>query len=579
MCGDYEIRSLPLSLKSNRDKIERFLSANGLRIDKIDYYAVISSLDDDEIIAGGGLCGDVIKCVAVNDDLREDGLSSKLISHLISTAMSNGYESVKVFTKPKNKIIFESLGFNIIAETDNAIFLENGQKGIKSYCKYLSCLRKKGTSGSIVINGNPFTKGHRYLIEQSSKQVDNLYVISVSEDISLFSYNERKEMLQSGCSDLHNVIVCEGSEYTISQNVFPTYFLKEINSATDTQIELDLDIFVRHIAPALNISIRFVGSETKDKTTKRYNEMMSEMLPEKGIDVIEIERLSVYDTVISASLLRKHIADGSFYEASKLACNSAIPYIISRFATNALEKELDTTPKPGLVDKKDNGAHKDMDYELMQKSILALHPLFTEFALMGYRESLPSLSDMIEKGLKAEKAMFEITSGVNTHKGALFSLGIVIIAASHIHYKYGNIKKENLRKCISALANLFPDAKNTHGDDVARQYKVQGAVANAREGYKTLFEDWLPFINSVNDEYAMHKTLLRIMTTLDDTNVYYRRGSDMSKQVKLKAARLLNDFSVKSLEQMNVDFIKENVSPGGCADMLSLTIFINSILS
>ena len=100
----------------------------------------------------------------------------------------------------------------------------------------------------------------------------------------------------------------------------------------------------------------------------------------------------------------------------------------------------------------------------------------------------------------------------------------------------------------------------------------------AREGYEQLFTDWLPLLQSLeNDAFAYHKTLLRIMATLDDTNVYHRKGAEGVAQMKADSIALLNDFEPKKLEQLNQDYNAQGISPGGSADMLALTIFVNSI--
>ena len=113
---------------------------------------------------------------------------------------------------------------------------------------------------------------------------------------------------------------------------------------------------------------------------------------------------------------------------------------------------------------------------------------------------------------------------------------------------------------------------------VLEQNKVNGALACAQSGYEPLFSQWLPYYSSLNtDPYRLHKTLLLIMSMLDDTNVGYRKGTDEMKQVKAEARELLNDFSLAKLSKMNSDFTARNISPGGCADMLSLTIFIHSL--
>ncbi|WP_315554187.1 [citrate (pro-3S)-lyase] ligase, partial [Alloprevotella tannerae] len=362
MSNDFEIQSYPLTVRTNRERVTAFLAANGLRLDALDYYAVVTAVGDDQILAGGGLDKNIIKCIAVSDTLRDEGISATLVSHLMSIAMSRQYEAVKVFTKPSNQKIFESLGFHLLAEAPKAVLLENGLSGWLTYERYLKSLRREGTSGLIVMNANPFTRGHHFLIAQAARQVDTLFIIPVKEDCSKFSYAERKAMLEVGCRDLENVIVCEGSDYSISAATFPTYFLKELDEAATTQMTLDLNLCAKRIAPALGAKIRFVGSEPLDQMTKRYNELMHEILPLEGISVVEMERLSERDRAISASAVRTALAEEKFSEAAAKVYPTTIPYLLAKLASMALQKELDSSPKPGLVDQIDAGAHQDMDY-------------------------------------------------------------------------------------------------------------------------------------------------------------------------------------------------------------------------
>lgn len=585
MYSDYEIRQLPLSVKSNRQAVSEFLAANGLRLDAVDYYAALYACGEEEILAGGGLCGDVIKCIAVSPRVRDEGMTNRLVSHLISVAMGEGHTSVKLFTKPENRAMFESLGFSLIAQSPEAIFMENGGRGLSAYCQYLRTLRDEassktnGKAGAIVMNANPFTRGHRYLIEQAAAQVAHLYIIAVKEDKSQFGYTERISMMRAGCQDMPNVTVCEGSDYAVSASTFPTYFLKKIDAATDTHITLDLDLFARHIAPALGTTVRFVGTEPTDDLTARYNRLMKELLPPKGIRVVEIERLCEDGEAISASAVRQILAGGCLQEAARMVYPTTVPYLISSLASAALQKEVDTTPKPGLVDRKDNGAHRDMDHRLMTKSIRTLHPFFTQLAALGLGAELPDVGKVRATGMEAEKAMLQATGGVNTHKGALFSFGLTAVAAAFLLHNQGKIDAGKLRNTISALASHFPKPQGTHGSQVSGQYAVKGALANACDGYPQLFDDWLPFYRQcVGDEYALHKTLLHIMSALDDTNIYFRKDAGTARRVKQEAGALLQDFSVEALEEMNRRFISENISPGGGADMLALTIFIDTLL-
>lgn len=582
MFSEYEINTLPLSLKSSRQRVERFLTENGLRLDDIDTYAVVSPIDSDEILAGGGIKGDLIKCLAVSEQLRGTGMMQRLISHLLSIAHSQGCDCVKVFTKPENRDIFESLGFTTLAEAPKAIFMENGMSGIKAYVNKLRTLhsgKSPQTCGIIVMNANPFTLGHKALVEWAAAQVATLYVVAVKEDLSLFSSTERLEMMRNGCRHINNVVVCEGSDYAISAKTFPTYFLKKIDDATDTHITLDLDLLARHIAPALNATIRFVGSEPTDALTARYVELMKQILPQHGIEVRVMERITHGHQPVSASVVRQHLAHRHFNLAAQLVPQSTVPFLIAHLACNALECELDTTPKPGLIDRDDNGAHTDMTYSTMQNSIKALRPFFNRLTAMGTRDTMPAPHDICNIGIEAERAMLAATAGVNTHRGALFALGLTALAAAHTHHRHNQITAPALRSCIGSIAGLLPGSKDSHGDRAVTRHHVDGALAMARKGYEALFDCWLPFYRSLSsDTLQPHKTLLLIISQLDDTNVIHRCGYDKAQLVKQQAAELLNHFSTEGLRQMNSEFIAQNISPGGAADMLSLTMFIDSIL-
>lgn len=579
MCSSHYISSVPLSLSSVRRRVESFLASNGLRIAPLDYYAVVTrSEDSDEILAGGGLDGNVIKCIAVSEAARSEGLTNKLVSHLIGVAMDRGHGSVKVFTKPGNLQIFSSLGFELLATSPEAILMENGFTGLRTYRRYLSQLKKDGRNGAIVMNANPFTRGHRYLVEQAASQVDNLYVIAVKEDRSRFPYAERLAMMKAGTADIPNVTVCDGSDYAISAATFPTYFLKKLDDASDTQMTLDIDLFSNHIAPALGISVRFAGSEPVDRLTGRYNFLMSELLPKKGIQFVEIQRLEAEKTAISASVLRNCLDSGDTENALKLVYRTSIPYLAADLVQQALQKELDTTPKPGLVDLDDSGAHQDMDHGTMVRSILALRPFFTSLALSATEEIDPE--KVREIGIEAEKAMLMATRGVNTHKGALFCLGLSVAVVSHLLTTEGKVSETRFREQLSQLAQGIPSAKDTHGAAATDTYRVPGALENARRAYPGLFSDWLPYYNSLSgDQYREHKTLLKIMTTLDDTNILHRNGSDGLLRTKADAAALLADFSVEGLSVLNKAYMSSNTSPGGSADMLSLTIFISHFIN
>lgn len=607
-----ELIQLNPSIPRQRRRIELFLDDNGLRLDDVDYYAALVDETTDEIVAGGGLKGGVIKCVAVADGYKGEAVANQIVSHLIAQANADGHQCVKLFTKPQNQKMFESMSFRLLAEAPKAILMETGIGGIKRYSEELK--REKGKvkseksnselhhlnpstpqpimpqSGIIIMNCNPFTLGHRYLIEQAAQQVDTLYILVVREDCSMFGYDERKAMIVRGVAHINNVVVCDGSEYSISATTFPTYFLKCLSDASDTQMTLDIDLYRRHIAPALGATVRFVGTEPDDPLTRRYNELMKSMLP----DVREVARLQQSGVVVSASRVRKAIVENHLALAARLVPPTTVPYIVAHLATRALKAELNTTPKPGLVDTHDSGAHRDMDHALMMRSIRAMHPYFVRLATLGYDSpKLPAHDDIVRIGIEAEKAMFNSTGGVNTYKGALFSMGLALTAATYIigrgkvamtthgkEYVPGDL----LSATITQFANGFPDTSGTHGSR-AKQLaqagcRLKSALDNAREGYSQLFGEWLPFYETRikgDDSYVKHKTLLRIMCDLDDTNIVYRTDYATMQQVKTQARHLLEDFSEAGIEDMNRDFVGRNISPGGSADMLALVVFLFGI--
>ena len=607
-----ELIQLNPSIPRQRRRIEQFLDDNGLRLDDVDYYAALVDETTDEIVAGGGLKGGVIKCVAVADGHKGEAVANQIVSHLIAQANADGHQCVKLFTKPQNRQMFESMSFRLLAEAPKAILMETGIGGIKRYCEELESEKGKvkseksngklhhlnpstpqpimPPSGIIIMNCNPFTLGHRYLIEQAAQQVDTLYILVVREDCSMFGYDERKAMIVRGVAHINNVVVCDGSEYSISATTFPTYFLKSLSDASDTQMTLDIDLYRRHIAPALGATVRFVGTEPDDPLTRRYNELMKSMLP----DVREVARLEKSGVAVSASRVRKAIVENHLALAARLVPPTTVPYIVAHLATRALKAELNTTPKPGLVDSHDSGAHRDMDHALMMRSIRALHPYFVRLATLGYDSTqLPAHNDIVSIGLEAEKAMFKSTGGVNTYKGALFSMGLALTAATYIigrgkvattthgkEYVPGDL----LSATITQFANGFPDTSGTHGSR-AKQLAQSGcslksALDNAREGYTQLFGEWLPFYETRikgDDSYVKHKTLLRIMCDLDDTNIVYRTDYATMQQVKTQARHLLEDFSEAGIEDMNLDFVGRNISPGGSADMLALVVFLFGI--
>ena len=567
--ANWDIQEMPLRSPFFHKQVNNFLAANGLRLEEVDLYLAVLNARG-EILAGGGLSKDIIKCIAVAPEARSEGLAAPLVSRLMAEASARGIHNLKVFTKPENQAIFESLGFKLLASAPKAILMEKG-RGLAQYLDYLRSQRRSGRSGVIVMNANPFTLGHKYLIEKASEQVDNLFVIPVKEDCSYFPYEERLAMIQSSVNAGHNasVIVLSGSDYVISAATFPTYFLKDLSDAAETQMLLDLDLYSRWIVPALDATVRFVGSEPTDALTARYNQLIP--------GAVVIPRLETSHAV-SASAVREALRLGHFAAASALCPGTSWPYLLAALAERALRLELETPLKPGLVCPGTRGAHKDMDEALMLKGLAAIRPYWSRMALAGSEEELRQL------GIDAETAMLSATGGVNTHRGAIFALGLTLYA-----FLSGQQLADTqplLSKGVHlAVHCLFGNSLADSSLRASRPEGVKGARQMAEEGYRPLFEDWLPYYRAVkkaasSEETSRQMLLLRIMSTLDDTCVIKRVGYERAQAVKQEAQALLQEMAgwTGHLREMCDRYAAEGISPGGAADMLALTIFIDSIL-
>ncbi|MDR0579251.1 MAG: adenylyltransferase/cytidyltransferase family protein [Campylobacteraceae bacterium] len=209
--------------------------------------------------------------------------------------------------------------------------------------KYISNLEKekssiKGTIGAIVMNCNPFTLGHRYVVEKSASQVDFLYIFVVEEDKSVFPFEDRLALVKSGVSDIKNVKVLSSGKFIISNATFPEYFTKSEKNEATIDVSVDLEIFAKKIAPTLEITKRFVGDEPACNITRQYNEAMKKLFPKFGISLIEFERIK--DTegeFISASRVRKLLENKDFNGIRKIVPKTTLEYLVRHFHQNCKE--------------------------------------------------------------------------------------------------------------------------------------------------------------------------------------------------------------------------------------------------
>lgn len=297
---DIELQS-PL-WEAKRNIWRTFLAKTGLEADENAEQTVLI-WDGDDLIATGSRQDNLLKCIAVDPARQGEGLLAKVLTPLRQEAFREGHQHLFLYTKPINRTLFTPLFFYPVAETRDVLLMEDRQNGIGDF---LSALPKVPceNAGAVVMNCDPFTLGHQYLIETAAKGCAHLYVFVLSEDRGCFSAADRLEMVKRGTDHISNITILPTGPYLISSATFPTYFLKNRDQAENIHCQLDVEIFARHFAPTFHIRHRFVGTEPLSALTNQYNQVLLSALPPRGIEVTEIPRLTLDDTPISASAVR-----------------------------------------------------------------------------------------------------------------------------------------------------------------------------------------------------------------------------------------------------------------------------------
>jgi len=318
------------SLLSNDDlnQARALIQASGLCFETC-YDDLVGIIESGQLIAVGARDGRVLKMLAVARDLERDALLGEVVSALIELGLQEGFDSFFVFCAPDQTASFEALGFCLLVASDRSALLEYGD-GLRHYLARHQRLVTPGANGAVVANCNPFTFGHRYLIEQAAALVQRLYLFVVREERSLFPFEYRFRMVSEGTCDLPNVTLLDTSCYAVTGASFPTGFLRGGDPGGAIQMELDLLLFASRIAPYFQIQTRFVGSEPLSGTTARYNKAMHRVLPLFGIGVTELERVSTRDNVISAAGVRAQLARGEADGLTALVPESTRQFLLSR---------------------------------------------------------------------------------------------------------------------------------------------------------------------------------------------------------------------------------------------------------
>ena len=336
--SEYALTQVSLSDKRMLAQVDALLVENGITQDaNLDYICAMVD-EENRVIATGSCFGATLRCFAVSQQHQGEGLLNEVVSHLMEYQMARGYTHLFLYTKIKSAKFFQSLGFYEIARVDGTlVFMENRRNGFPSYLSRLEKTARPGVSGAIVMNANPFTLGHQYLVETAAGRCDTLHLFLLSEDASLVPFGVRKQLVQAGTAHLKNVVLHDSGPYIISNATFPSYFLKDDAAVIQGHAKLDLAIFVR-IARALGVTVRFVGEEPTSQVTGLYNEIMAAQLPENGIDCVILPRKQALGKAISASTVRAALQAGDWQTLSQLVPQTTLDYFRSSEAEPVLRR-------------------------------------------------------------------------------------------------------------------------------------------------------------------------------------------------------------------------------------------------
>ena len=337
--SEYSVSKVYPSDKRANAAIEKLLLQEGIRRDKnLDYTCAVYD-EDYNVIATGSCFGNTLRCMAVSHEHQGEGLMNEVVSHLVQYEYNRNISHLFLYTKCNSAKFFGDLGFYEIVRIENQIvFMENRRTGFSDYLEELAATKADGEKiAALVLNANPFTLGHLYLIEKAAAENDFLHVFMVSEDASLVPFEVRKKLIIEGTAHLKNLIYHDTGPYIISNATFPSYFQKDDSAVIESHANLDLSVFVR-IAKTLGINRRYVGEEPKSLVTGIYNEIMKEKLPENGIQCVVVPRKEENGEVISASNVRQAIKDGELDKIKNLVPESTYKFFTSPAAEDVIKK-------------------------------------------------------------------------------------------------------------------------------------------------------------------------------------------------------------------------------------------------
>ena len=303
------------------------IEGQGLRFET-GFDELVGLYENGELVACGARAGYVLKMLAIAPSHQGSDALGALVTRLIQSGHDAGHATHFIFTRPQNVASFEALNFRLLATHGTAALLEHGP-GLEAYLAAHASELTPGRNGAIVLNGNPFTLGHRFLAEQAAREVDRLYLFVVSEDVSVFPFQARLRLAREATAHLPGVTVLETSRYAVSAGTFPSYFLKKVSEAAEAQMRMDLTLFAQRLAPAFHVTTRFAGREPLCPATAAYNLAMEEIFSGCGLRWVEVPRLEAGGVPVSATRVRAALAQGRFDLLEALVPPSTLAYLRS----------------------------------------------------------------------------------------------------------------------------------------------------------------------------------------------------------------------------------------------------------
>lgn len=338
----YSSEKIHLRNPAEVEEVKKFLKKFQLDFEEnIDYTVAIR--ENGQIVATCSKSKDILKCFAIDPSMQGTGITNLLLKSIQDKLFKEGIFHSFIFTKPIYETIFTSLGYKVVEKVDKVVLLEGGMGSIDKELNKIASefsIDSSKPKTALVMNCNPFTLGHRHLIEQASTNSQEVLLFIVEENKSLFPFKVRYDLVKNGVSDLKNVKVIPGGQYIISSATFPAYFLREAGEFLEAYTNLDAKIFANYFCKKFNITKRIVGDEPYCEVTDAYNKALLKILEKSGVNLETIKRKEGEKKTgfISASKVRESLKINKGVNTDELS--DLIPEVTIEFLLSKEGKEI-----------------------------------------------------------------------------------------------------------------------------------------------------------------------------------------------------------------------------------------------